>query len=372
MLLNFVSNKAKLNINFEKLNYLCGEQVNGTISQKVNEATPAGCIVLKLKGKEKVAIKDWETEHYETAGIDGESYSSSRQVPVEYKEKKIIYNYAFNVYEFPGGMMTPGQFKLPFSFVLPTELPSTFDHQWKTWGQCEATVKHTAKLKVVGATDNQSFKFEKEFFVISPPPPVVDGNLRKEVSKSIRAACCIPRGDYKITCYTERNSYFCGEYVWMLAELKNDTSKPISNVYGLFQRKLIVNAEKKSRTVEDNEKGVDGGSVEPNEEKRGTNAMKIGCSSIMTTRNDKSGPKYNTSCKGSLIQCSYSVKATFVPTICCNCSGDPTIHFDVNMLIPQIPNKIIELDGWGKDVQEMPAYVANFSPEHAVQVSQLK
>ena len=84
--------KASLNVNFEKLNYICGEQVNGTISQIVNQADYASCIQLKLKGKEKVIIKDWESGYSTSTQFDGnggtEDVTTSHDVQVEYRDKK--------------------------------------------------------------------------------------------------------------------------------------------------------------------------------------------------------------------------------------------------------------------------------------------
>ena len=265
--------------------------------------------------------------------------------------------------------MTPGQFKIPFSFVLPTKLASSFDLEWNTWGQCEASIKYTTKVKLMDIKDNALFKIEKKIFVSSPPPPVrvSDPNLRIERTKDVRSYCCISRGDYKLTCYAEKNAYSCGDHIWMISEVKNDTTKPISHVYALFKRHLQIRAKGIRKNYDKQQKGVDGGSVEPNGDASGSDAIRIGCSSkSLTTIMDNSAPKYSISCQGSLIQCSYSIQVVFVPDICCNCSGDPNVEFNVNITIPQVPNQMFELNGWDKNALEMPAYVANFSPENAV------
>ena len=396
------------NINFEKLYYTCGEQVNGTISWICHEAAPSGCIQLKLSGKENVVIKDTEKrerlrkeyrngeyftksrngnrefgnqgpdnnstfgvkrKYWQTNGVkhddNGISMYEDYQHEVEFKEKKSIINYEFKVYEFQDGMMAPGQFKIPFSFVLPSGLPSSFNHEWKTWGPCVASIVYTAKLKLSGTKEKL---IEKNFFISWLPPQAEnkEEDLKKEVTKKVKCFFCCAKGDYQMTCYAEKSAYSCGDHVWMIAEVKNNTDKPIKHVYALLQRKLRVSAQKKIKNIDLNEKGVDGGSVEANEEKVGSDAIRLGCSSKMTATMLNSGPSYSPTCDGSLIKCDYFIQARFTPGIYCNCSGDAFVEFPIKMICPEVPHQIFELNGWGQDVQEMPAYVALFTPEHAI------
>ena len=91
----------------------------------------------------------------------------------------------------------------------------------------------------------------------------------------------------------------------------------------------------------------------------------------MTINKHDSGTTYDTSCNGKLIDCDYYIQARFVPDICCNCNGDPTVRFPVHMTVPQVENQMFQPDGWGQNVQQMQPFVANFSPEYAMMDNQV-
>merc|ERR1711939_853996 len=103
---------AKVKINFDKLNYVCGEQVNGTVALKVKEGAPASHMKLQLKGKEKVVLWERESRYRDAVRhVDGreEHYQEHYYEDVEYKDKKKAYNYKFKFFEFPNDYMQEGQ-----------------------------------------------------------------------------------------------------------------------------------------------------------------------------------------------------------------------------------------------------------------------
>lgn len=359
---------AKIKINFDKLNYMCGEQVNGTIALKVKKPGNASMIFMQLKGKEKVVLWERVSKHRDaTRWVDGreEHYQEQYYDDKEIKDKKKAYNYSFKIFEFPGHQMQQGQWLIPFSFVLPMGLPTSFDHEWYDHGECEATIKYTVKAKLLDDLNETLEKEEKKFFINQPPHQNVHGD-KKSSSKEVKSYCCIGRGDVKITGYTERNAYMCGEEIYMVAEVENNMSQRIGNVHGDFVRVLKVKCKNKHDTIEQNYEGPSGGSIKAGEDAKGQDAMRLSCSTKATINKGKKGTTYDTTCDGKLINCDYYVQVRLEPDICCHCSGDPIVRFPVHMTVPQITNLMDQGDDWGGDVQTMPGFVANFSPEFAV------
>jgi len=73
----------------------------------------------------------------------------------------------------------------------------------------------------------------------------------------------------------------------------------------------------------------------------------------LAINHDEEGVTYHTSVNGQLINCEYYIEARFVPDVCCNCGGEPSLSFPVFMTIPHIVDNGEQLAGWGEGVQQL-------------------
>merc|ERR1712232_316810 len=173
-------------------------------------------------------------------------------------------------------------------------------------------------------------------------------------------------GDIKMTGYTERNAYTCGEDVMMVTECENNLSDPIVKVSGEFVQKLRIKCKHLHQTTEEKYEGPSGGEIPPGGKAVGENAMRVGCSSEKATvKKHKDGrTTYNTTCKGKLIDCDYFVQVKFTPGTCCNCSAEPHVRFPVHMTVPFVQYVPVVMQGWGDNVTQVQPFTAQIDPNN--------
>lgn len=149
---------AYLQINLEKLNYFPGDQVNGQISMMATMPAYASHIKIKCKGREKVFMREklerqrersrWVTRNGQRFH---ETYQETYYVDKEYRDKHRPYDYESNVHNFQDNMIQSGQSMVPFSFILPNHLPTSFEHEWMaSGGKSEAKIRYSIKVYCMG------------------------------------------------------------------------------------------------------------------------------------------------------------------------------------------------------------------------------
>ena len=184
---------------------------------------------MSFRGEELVNITKMESESYEE--YDSQTKSSvtrTRQVPTPYVENRAFYDINNTLFaEKSGKAISPGQYQFPFSFVLGTGIPASFDHKWKVSGEnCDATIYYEIAVDVggLGWFSSESFQnlVRKEIKVVH----VNDGqtsNRRIETVNKVQH-CCTEYGDVKLVAYFEKDKYSIGSKAYIIFEIDNSTS----------------------------------------------------------------------------------------------------------------------------------------------------
>ena len=128
----------------------------------------------------------------------------------------------------------PGQYTVPFQFVLPTHMTGSCevgtDPQKNHFRPEEAyhwakTGVHISACATVNGSEKDSF--ETEVSVIQPPPPA---KARVREDKKSVGCCCANYGDIHIKMETVSDSYKVGDPILVRATFTNNSSKKINNI----------------------------------------------------------------------------------------------------------------------------------------------
>jgi hypothetical protein len=99
---------------------ISGTTVKGNIYIQIYKQFPAERLILKIKGKEKCK---WVETRTRTVGQGEER--KIEHYEVKFDESHIVFKYDQVIYTFSQGWIPPGQYVFPFSFMLPSECPSS-------------------------------------------------------------------------------------------------------------------------------------------------------------------------------------------------------------------------------------------------------
>lgn len=142
-----------------------GEQINAMIYLSVYQPFQNARLVCRLKGKEKTAL----TERKSRRVRDYHSRDGYRTVywTEYYNEGRTIYQ---NENVFLQGPIAAGNYQFPYSFVLPYNIPSSYEEYKDEFNY--AKVKYEAKVFFEGAGYGVPFHLEDEdkVFVIQVYP----------------------------------------------------------------------------------------------------------------------------------------------------------------------------------------------------------
>lgn len=201
-----------------------------------------------------------------------------------HEEKVKAWSHTFNLYNFPNNRVAAGQFNIPFSFLLPIDLPTSFEHEWTTEsGKCFAKIRYTVKVYFLDYYNKPITRIEKKFYINQLPLDVATLQRDyKESTDNIKSCCCCNRGVITTKAFTEKNGYYCGEEVWMVVECENRTERPITDIFAEFVKVITVNAQGAQKILPETMHGISGGSVQKGNSAIGQNAKRISVSTAMS------------------------------------------------------------------------------------------
>jgi hypothetical protein len=97
--------------------YNPGTPVSGSIYLRITAVCAPREILIDVKGVEKVSWKDRETHN-----VDGRQETRE----VKRRDKRDIFRYKNPCFAFTLPQLMPGDYSIPFSFMMPANLPSSF------------------------------------------------------------------------------------------------------------------------------------------------------------------------------------------------------------------------------------------------------
>ncbi len=115
--------------------------VSGSIYLRITSVCAPQEIVIDVKGVEKVSWKDRETHQ-----VDGRQ----EQREVKRRDKRDIFRYKNPCFVFQAPQLIPGDYSIPFSFMMPANLPSSFQFiDQHNWQRPKGKVKYSIKAMMM-------------------------------------------------------------------------------------------------------------------------------------------------------------------------------------------------------------------------------
>eukprot|EP00300_Choanocystis_sp_HF-7_P002630 c11988_g1_i1.p1 GENE.c11988_g1_i1~~c11988_g1_i1.p1 ORF type:complete len:406 (+),score=88.38 c11988_g1_i1:28-1218(+) len=202
----------------EKGEYAGGDTVIGAIYLNVVTPFHSSGVALRVKGTERVS---WFEERVQRIGI-GKSQRKVRN-RLRVSRKNEILKVEHIVHTFDNDQVPVGQYTFPFSFVLPTDLPSSFSDAISL-KDAEASRVFKVKGVVYAGVD---FKYQLKYTQLL----TVNESYHQDVfsqsqheSRELKSCCCFSSGYIFFQFRLDKNCYIPGETAKIICEVKNDSS----------------------------------------------------------------------------------------------------------------------------------------------------
>lgn len=336
-------------ITLDKPTYCEGSQVNGTIILNTMMPLQASFLKLTFNGEELVKFTRMESNPRYTELTEEQKKTTriSSTAPRHYKSKQCFYNTEQLVQRFRDDVILPGQYQFPFSFLLGSHIPNTFEHLWKTEEyQNEAMISYNLVAKLTNR-DNYNVGRETVKYLVIQNEQQNRASENKKIDQlhHVYDCCCSEKGNIRVVTYFEKDWYYNDEEAYIICEIDNSDSKMIvSKVHARLNQTIQVKAE---GYTEENKHEIYGESLEVNlqsgKKMTGSNAIRLKVSFTPQGKN-----KANTSVEGDLIKCSHSLSVSLSLNGCCQ----------------SIPSHFLPIKIYERPPQyEMPSFGGNFAPQ---------
>lgn len=304
-----------------------GTEITGMVHMSVQTPISPSTLYLIFKGKEKT---HWEVTRTEKHNIGGQKISHT--VTDYYDGKEKICNYHYPIYKWDYDMPVGG-YSLPFTFLLPNNVPGSFHYASNT---TLASIQYKFHAKLIGINGEKL----KGRAVIQVKQASFGYNTNIQASKhaNMKTWCCYDKGICKVSTVFPQDTYNPTETVNCIAEIDNSASKldvlsvscglvssirlKCSGTHTHFVKQTIV-----SQTI-------------PNVIKAGTSPLinsNVEMSLNLASRINELSEMHSTT--GKLIECMYTLEVSANTEGSCMCCGDTP---KVETIAKIIPNSLIE------------------------------
>lgn len=191
---------GQIYVKTDRPSYFGGESVTGQIHINLTKPFPGKQLFLRLKGREVV--------HLIVSRGDQHNH---------HKEANLITNLFVPVYTWDSSPIA-GQYTIPFSFLLPTNLPSTFHQEGHKY---LATLYY--RLEALLEPDNKWVHprvKHKQKLIVKSPLVKADGERRREITREM-SSFCFQGGQIVFSAKLDKKWYFPEETVQVLVSLDN-------------------------------------------------------------------------------------------------------------------------------------------------------
>ena len=178
--------------------YNPGSVVSGTIYLRIGMAAPARQVVIEVKGTEKVSWMDSETRHHE---------GRQETVQVKRKHKREIFHFSAPCFQFSVPQLMVGDYTIPFSFVLPPSLPSSFQFMRPEMHQRpKGRVKYSLRATMEDHHGKAMMK-NKQVIILREMGDNYQTDITRTDEHDISTWCCINQGRSRITTKFDKNVF---------------------------------------------------------------------------------------------------------------------------------------------------------------------
>ena len=315
-------------VRLDKGEYAPGDQVSGVINLNLFSIFNQGVIYLTAAGVEQVKLVE-----IETTGT-GDNRTETKK---HHRDRNFFFNNRFPVHHFHSGFLAAGQYSFPFSFVLPTGLPSTFSYKFHKDGEeCFAITSYeiSASLEnATGTTMNHSLPLS-----VNQQQAFSNQAHRMEMNQDVTHCCCFGKGRAKITSYFEKNEYIPGETAFLITEADNSNSTAaINHIKGEFRQVIRLKAGFYEHTVSNSLCELSASGIPAGQQKIGPSAIRLEVPLINAKHRPSNTNDSNIvqpTSRGKLITNEYYLVNTLEMDACICCGDHPNCKLQLNIRNP--------------------------------------
>jgi hypothetical protein len=225
--------------------YNPGECIQGFAHVNIITGTNFSGLFLKVSGKERLRFDDYETyyvPHVERYYRDGKWHDrhTTRAVKrrVDRYGKHTLFKTEFML--LAGGQLVPGQYTVPFNFLLPLGLPGSFS---LTASDFECGIEYSVKALVrVPGIFKCNLRSIRPFEVRQAAPSNIQ-SISASANSDIDICCCFNRGQAHLSFRCTRDSFFCGESVSLVASAINNSTADLKRLTVKLRRYIKLRAD---------------------------------------------------------------------------------------------------------------------------------
>lgn len=219
-------------------NSMCrpGSTISGNTYVNIVTPTNFSGVYLKVKGQENVYWVEHQTRT-RTVYRDGKSHTETYTVDIPHVGKRRIFKTEYMILQ--GGQMLQGQYTVPFSFMIPSGIPGSFELSGVDY---TCSVRYAVKAKVViPGMLKSNLKHEAPLTVIQPPP-AFSTNISASATANVIIWCCFNRGQAQLGFHTDKDAFFTGEQVLVTASADNRSKSELKRLTIKLRRSLTITA----------------------------------------------------------------------------------------------------------------------------------
>jgi len=227
----------------DKSAYMGGETVTGKLYLNLFNQYPGNKVFLKLKGKEFCAFTQTQSQSY-TENENGVQVTKHRDIDVPYDETREVIKMIVPMLSW--AVLLPGQYTIPFAFMLPADLPSTFHQEGNKYiGDISYVLTAIMEPPMSG---QKKIKHKQAFVVRQPIKSAMQG-VGSDVKNELKCCGCQSMGSVTLKAKFEKNFYAPGEVAQVILQLDNTESKAANEAINFsLKQKLTMKAKGKEET----------------------------------------------------------------------------------------------------------------------------
>jgi len=177
--------------------------------------------------------------------INGQIQMETYYVDTEYNDKHNVVKMTVPVYTWANFM--PGQYVLPFAFMLPANIPGSF-HQRGNRYLADITYHLEAIMEPFDRKHTPRLKYRQNFVVKEPISSALVHGATSEITTQVTSCCCQAKGSNVLKVQFEKNYYTPGEIAQVIMQLDNTNCK-INNTALSFALKQNLSITAAGRTI---------------------------------------------------------------------------------------------------------------------------
>ena len=222
-----------------------GECIQGFAHVNIITATDFLGLFLKVSGKERLRFDDYETyyvPHVESYYSNGKWHTRHTTRAVTRRVDRFGKHTLFKmeIMLLAGGQLVPGQYTVPFNYVLPHGLPGSFSLSGPDF-ECGIEYSVKAVLRVPGIFKSNLRSIRP--FEVAQESPASFQSISASANSDIDVCCCFNRGRAHLSFRCTRDSFYCGESVSLVASAINNSTADLKRLTVKLRRYIQLRAD---------------------------------------------------------------------------------------------------------------------------------